>query len=45
MDIVIIGMHRLEGLLVAETCTSWDNLAALTQLAHFPPAQTQDGGD
>jgi predicted ester cyclase len=32
MTIVIIGMHRFEGELVAETWTSWDNLAALTQL-------------
>ena len=38
MDLVIIGMHRFEGSLVAETWTSWDNLAALTQLGHFPPA-------
>jgi predicted ester cyclase len=38
MDLVIIGMHRFEGALVAETWTSWDNLAALTQLGHFPPA-------
>lgn len=39
MDLVIIGMHRFEGALVAETWTSWDNLAALTQLGHFPPEQ------
>ncbi len=32
MEIVIIGMHRFEGGLIAETWTSWDNLAALTQL-------------
>jgi predicted ester cyclase len=38
MDPVIIGMHRFEGAMVAETWTSWDNLAALTQLGHFPPA-------
>ena len=37
MDLVIIGMHRFEGALVAETWTSWDNLAVLTQLGHFPP--------
>jgi len=35
MDLVIIGMHRFEGSLVAETWTSWDNLAALTQLGHY----------
>jgi len=38
MDLVIIGMHRFEGALIAETWTSWDNLAALMQLGHFPPA-------
>lgn len=32
MDIVIIGMHRFEGGRVVETWTSWDNVAALTQL-------------
>lgn len=36
MDLVIIGMHRFKSSLVAETWTSWDNLAALTQLGHFP---------
>lgn len=36
MDIVIIGMHRFEGELVAETWTSWDNIAALTQLGLLP---------
>ena len=35
MDLVIIGIHRFEGGLVAETWTSWDNLAALTQLGHM----------
>jgi predicted ester cyclase len=40
MDLVIIGMHRFEGALIAETWTSWDNLAALTQLGHFPPAKS-----
>ena len=35
MDLVIIGMHRFEGGQVAETWTSWDNLAALTQLGHM----------
>lgn len=34
MDVVIIGMHRFEGGLVAETWTSWDNLALLMQLGH-----------
>ena len=40
MDLVIIGMHRFEGELVAETWTSWDNLAALTQLGLMPAAQS-----
>jgi predicted ester cyclase len=35
MDIVIMGMHRFEGSLVAETWTTWDNLAVLTQLGHM----------
>lgn len=38
MDLVIIGMHRFEGALIAETWPSWNNLAALMQLGHFPPA-------
>jgi predicted ester cyclase len=36
MDLVIMGMHRFEGDLVAETWTSWDNVAALTQLGLLP---------
>lgn len=40
MDIAIIGMHRFEGGKVAETWTSWDNLAALAQLGLMPAAQT-----
>ena len=36
MAIVIIGVHRFEGGRVAETWTSWDNLAALTQLGLLP---------
>ncbi|MGA9751337.1 MAG: ester cyclase [Acidobacteriota bacterium] len=36
MSIVIIGMHRFEGERIAETWTSWDNLAALTQLGLLP---------
>jgi len=38
MDIVIIGMHRFEGDKIVETWTSWDNLAALTQLGLLPGA-------
>jgi predicted ester cyclase len=37
MDLTIIGMHRFdEKGRVAETWTSWDNLAALTQLGLLP---------
>jgi predicted ester cyclase len=32
MELVIIGMHRFDNGLIAETWTSWDNLAAFTQL-------------
>ena len=35
MDVVIIGMHRFVEGSVAETWTSWDNLAVLTQLGHM----------
>jgi predicted ester cyclase len=35
MDVVIIGMHRFAAGSVAETWTSWDNLAVLTQLGHM----------
>ena len=35
LDVVILGMHRFENGLVAETWTSWDNLAVLTQLGHM----------
>ena len=35
MEIVIVGMHRFESDKVAETWTSWDNLAVLTQLGHM----------
>ncbi|NJD10997.1 MAG: ester cyclase [Gemmatimonadetes bacterium] len=38
MEIAIIGMHRFEGGRIAETWTSWDNLAALMQLGLLPPA-------
>jgi steroid delta-isomerase-like uncharacterized protein len=30
-------MHRIESGKVAETWISWDNVAMLTQLGHFPP--------
>ncbi len=36
MSLAIIGMHRFENGRIAETWTSWDNLAALTQLGLMP---------
>jgi steroid delta-isomerase-like uncharacterized protein len=38
MSVTIIGMHRLENGKVAETWTSWDNVAALGQLGLLPGA-------
>jgi predicted ester cyclase len=38
MSITIIGMHRFESGKIAETWTSWDNVAALAQLGLLPPA-------
>jgi steroid delta-isomerase-like uncharacterized protein len=38
MSITIIGMHRFENGKIAETWTSWDNMAALAQLGLLPPA-------
>ena len=36
MEVVIIGMHRIEDGKVAETWTSWDNMAVLDQLGLLP---------
>jgi predicted ester cyclase len=36
MELVIIGIHRFAAGSVVETWTSWDNLAALTQLGLLP---------
>jgi len=36
MSITIIGMHRFENGKIAETWTSWDNVAALAQLGLMP---------
>jgi steroid delta-isomerase-like uncharacterized protein len=38
MSITIIGVHRFENGRIAETWTSWDNVAALTQLGLLPGA-------
>jgi len=37
MSLDIIGIHRIENGKLVETWLTWDNLAALTQLGHFPP--------
>ncbi len=37
LELEIAGMFRLEEGKLAELWVSWDNLAALTQLGHFPP--------
>lgn len=37
MTLEISGVHRIENGKIAETWLTWDNLAALTQLGHFPP--------
>jgi len=31
------GYHRIEGGKIAETWVTWDNLAIMSQLGHFPP--------
>lgn len=40
LDLAIIGMHRFQDGLVAETWTSWDNLAVLMQLGLMPAGGT-----
>lgn len=37
MTLEFSGVHRIENGKLAETWLTWDNLAALTQLGHFPP--------
>ena len=36
-ELDIAGVHRIENGKIAETWVTWDNLAVLTQLGHFPP--------
>lgn len=36
MDLVIMGMHRFEEGRIAETWTTWDNVAVLSQLGLMP---------
>jgi predicted ester cyclase len=37
MSLEIIGLQRIENGKAAEMWVTWDNLAALAQLGHFPP--------
>ncbi len=41
MTLEFAGIHRIEDGKLAETWLTWDNLAALTQLGHFPPTEQQ----
>ena len=41
MESQIAGMFRIEDGRIAELWVTWDNLAALSQLGHFPPASTE----
>jgi len=35
--VTIIGIHRIANGKIAETWVTWDNVAWLTQMGHFPP--------
>lgn len=37
MVLEFAGFHRFQGGKIAETWVTWDNLAALKQLGHYPP--------
>lgn len=39
LELPFIGILRVEGGKIAEIWVEWDNLNALSQLGHFPPAQ------
>jgi steroid delta-isomerase-like uncharacterized protein len=39
MELKFLAVLRLEGEKIAEIWVEWDNLAALTQLGHFSPAE------
>ncbi|UCC81247.1 MAG: ester cyclase [Candidatus Zixiibacteriota bacterium] len=41
MSLECAGFHRLENRKIVETWVTWDNLAALTQLGHFPPTPAE----
>jgi predicted ester cyclase len=42
MELDFSGFHRLEGGKIVETWVTWDNLAALSQLGHFPPPPLEE---
>ena len=39
LELPFLGILRLEDKKIAEIWVEWDNLSALTQLGHFPPAR------
>ena len=39
LELPFIGILRVEGGKISEIWVEWDNLNALSQLGHFPPAQ------
>ena len=41
MELDVSGIFRLRDGLLAELWLTWDNLAALAQLGHFPPSPTR----
>ena len=41
MEIDISGMFRIQADQIAELWITWDNVAALVQTGHFPPASSQ----
>lgn len=41
VELPFIGILRIEDGKVAEIWVEWDNLSALTQLGHFPPAAVE----
>jgi predicted ester cyclase len=41
MSLDFSGVHRIENGKLVETWLTWDNLALLAQLGHFPPAEQQ----
>jgi len=41
MELDFAGVHRIENGKIAETWVTWDNLALLVQLGHFPPGSEE----